>query len=173
MLNAFPPALHSRVPEQSTPKGPGRRILCLAKAGVLFFVRRMKSRSSSGFSLVELTVAVALLGFLLVFSINVIRTSIQRSRDNDVLKNLQELWVAANHHFLDKMIDEVSLSDLAKADLPEGGIASLTRILDEDYLTVNEGVIKRDDSRLEIRYDGGRVVSYETNLASSTSPRAK
>ncbi|MDR2513410.1 MAG: type II secretion system GspH family protein [Puniceicoccales bacterium] len=132
----------------------------------------MKSRSS-GFTLVELIASIAVLGFLLVFSINVVRASIQRSRDNDVLQNLQNLWVAANHYFLDKMVDEVSLADLAKANSPNGGLAALTCVRDEDYLTVNDGTIKRSDPALTLTYDGGRVVSYATDTAASTKPKPK
>jgi type II secretory pathway pseudopilin PulG len=125
------------------------------------------TRSSLAFSLVEVVATAAGIGLLLAFAIGAVQSGLRNNRENNIRQNLQTVWVAANEYFLSQQKTEVTLADLAKPNTGSSAVASLEKVADEDYASVNGGKITRKDSKLEVTYgtaSGGspRTVTYKT-----------
>jgi hypothetical protein len=130
--------------------------------------RLATSRWRRGVSKIEVIIIAALAGILLTLAGTFVVTGLKLNREAKIRANLQEVWVIANQYFLETSKEEVALKDLAAYKSER--VKSLARVGEdavagEDYQTVNNGTVKRDDSRLTVEYGKGgkdRIVIYYT-----------
>jgi Tfp pilus assembly protein PilE len=118
-----------------------------------------------GLSKIEVVVIAAAAGLLLALAGTFVVSGVKLNREAKIRANLQEVWVIANQYFLETGKEEVALKDLAAYRSER--VKTLFRVNEaavagEDYQTVNNGVVKREDKRLAVEYGKGRTVIYET-----------
>ncbi len=72
----------------------------------------MNTRSTKGFTLVEIMIVVVIIGLLAAMAIPAFQKVRQSSQDKAVLNNLRQLGAAADQYFLENGVSTVSTTNL-------------------------------------------------------------
>ena len=78
-------------------------------------VRRLKSRRSFGFTLLEMMIVIIIMGILLSIAMPIYSQSIMRARESVLRNDLSELNKLVQQYTLDKQKAPQSLDDLVSA----------------------------------------------------------
>jgi type IV pilus assembly protein PilA len=98
-----------------------------------------KSRSSSGFTLVEIMIVVVIIGLLAAMAIPAFQKVRSSSQDKAVLNNLRQLSSAADQYFLEKGVSQVTSTELVGTNSSQY-IKAIQTVAAESYdATINQG----------------------------------
>ena len=75
----------------------------------------MKTRSTKGFTLVEIMIVVVIIGLLAAMAIPAFQKVRQSSQDKAVLNNARQLSAAADQYYLENGVSTVASADLVGA----------------------------------------------------------
>src|SRR5688572_16103997 len=75
----------------------------------------MNTRSTKGFTLVEIMIVVVIIGLLAAMAIPAFQKVRQSSQDKAVLNNARQLSAAADQYFLENGVSTVALTNLVGA----------------------------------------------------------
>jgi len=119
----------------------------------------------SSFTLLEVAAIAAGATLLVLVVAGSVFSILKTNRERQIRRNLQTVWVAANQYFLEHQAEEVPLEKLRLFDAPGAvRVGDLKAVADEDYMTVNDGKIRRGDAELKVASNkaGTAFVTYKT-----------
>jgi type IV pilus assembly protein PilA len=101
-------------------------------------VRRMKTKSTKGFTLVEIMIVVVIIGLLAAMAIPAFQKVRTSSQDKAILNNARQLASAADQYFLENGVSQVAQSLLVG---PDNYVKALNTVAGETYpATFSQGV---------------------------------
>ena len=92
----------------------------------------MNTRSTKGFTLVEIMIVVVIIGLLAAMAIPAFQKVRQSSQDKAVLNNARQLSAGADQYFLENGVSTVTISDLIG---PTTYVKALNSVASETYPT--------------------------------------
>ncbi len=100
---------------------------------------RNHTKSSKGFTLVEIMIVVVIIGLLAAMAIPAFQKVRASSQDKAVLNNLRQLSSAADQYFLEKGVSSVASADLVGTNSTQY-IKQIQTVASETYTgTLNQG----------------------------------
>jgi type IV pilus assembly protein PilA len=90
----------------------------------------MNTRSTKGFTLVEIMIVVVIIGLLAAMAIPAFQKVRQSSQDKAVLNNARQLSAAADQYFLENGVSSVSLGNLVGAS---NYVKAINTVASESY----------------------------------------
>jgi len=115
----------------------------------------MKSRKSSGFTLVEIMIVVVIIGLLAAMAIPAFQKVRANSQDKAVTNNLRQLSSAADQYFLEFGVTTVSSSELVGTNSTQY-IKVISTVARETY----ETNITQGSPVTALGVAGARTISY-------------
>jgi type IV pilus assembly protein PilA len=92
----------------------------------------IRTRSSKGFTLVEIMIVVVIIGLLAAMAIPAFQKVRQSSQDKAVLNNARQLAAAADQYFLENGVSTAAQADLVGSDKY---VKTLNLVANETYPT--------------------------------------
>lgn len=92
-----------------------------------------QTRSSKGFTLVEIMIVVVIIGLLAAMAIPAFQKVRQSSQDKAVLNNMRQLGAAADQYFLENGVSSASITSLVGSSFY---IKAMNTVANEAYPTV-------------------------------------
>jgi prepilin-type N-terminal cleavage/methylation domain-containing protein len=141
-------------------------------------------RGRRGFTLVELTIVMIIIGLMAVLAVPTFRCAVEQARADLASANLKTIWAAQRIYWLDNHRFASQLSDLRSLDLIDGPIADsagnpkalyVYRISSADTSTFIAGALRNASGvwtgQVQINQEGrltGTIISHQGDVVVPT-----